>query len=116
VTTHAHGRGRVTYVGTLPDRALAVALARRLRPAEDLWAQRPETVTVTSARTAAGRRARFVANWSWDPAGLKVPVPVQDVLSGDEMGLGAPLDLGPWDIRVLLEEPGTPVDEEGRTP
>jgi beta-galactosidase len=116
VTTHAHGRGRVTYVGTLPDRALAVALARRLRPAEDLWAQRPETVTVTSARTAAGRRARFVANWSWDPAGLKVPVPVQDVLSGGEMGLGAPLDLGPWDIRVLLEEPGTPVDEEGRTP
>ena len=35
VTTHAHGRGRVTYVGTLPDRSLAVALARWLRPEPD---------------------------------------------------------------------------------
>jgi len=57
-----------------------------------------------------------VANWSWDPAGFALPVPVQDVLSGEEMALGASLDLGPWDTRVLLEEPGMPVDEEGRTP
>lgn len=28
VTTHAHGGGRVTFVGTLPDHALAVALGR----------------------------------------------------------------------------------------
>jgi beta-galactosidase len=116
VTTHAHGEGRVTYVGTLPDRALAVALARWLRPAQDAWADRPGSVTVTSGRTAAGRRAYFVANWSWDPARVHAPIPVQDVLSGDEMALGAPLDLGPWDLRVLLEEPGTLVDEEGRTP
>jgi hypothetical protein len=45
-----------------------------------------------------------------------MPVPVLDVLSGDEMALGAPLDLGAWDTRVLLEDPGTQVDEEGRTP
>jgi beta-galactosidase len=57
-----------------------------------------------------------VANWSWDPVRVFAPIPVQDVLSGDEMALGAPLDLGPWDIRVLLEEPGMLVDEEGRTP
>jgi beta-galactosidase len=116
VTTQAYGEGRVTYVGTLPDRALAVALARWLRPARDAWADRPESVTVTSGRTAEGRRAYFVANWSWDPAGVQLPVPVLDVLSGDEMALGAPLDLGAWDTRVLLEEPGTQVDEEGRTP
>jgi beta-galactosidase len=116
VTTRVHGQGRVTYIGTLPDRAFAVELARRLAPERDAWAERPESVTVTSGRTAAGRRVRFVANWSWDPAGFSLPVPVQDVLSGDEMALGAPLDLGPWDIRVLLEEPGKPVDEEGRTP
>ena len=41
---HARARrGRVTYVGTLPDRALAVALARWLRPAPDAWADRPQT-------------------------------------------------------------------------
>ena len=54
VTTHAHGGGRVTYVGTLPDRALAVALGKWLRPSPDAWAERPDTVTVTSARNPAG--------------------------------------------------------------
>jgi len=72
-------------------------------------------VTVTGARTAAGR-LRFASNWSWEPARLELPVAVRDLLSGDDMALGAPLDLGPWDVRVLLEEPGTKVDEEGRTP
>ena len=57
VTTHAHGGGRVTYVGTLPDRSLAVALARWLRPAPDAWEDRPETVTVTSARNRRGGTA-----------------------------------------------------------
>jgi beta-galactosidase len=115
VTSHPHGRGRVTYVGTLPDRSLAVALARWLRPAQDAWAARPETVTVTGARTAAGR-VRFASNWSWKTARLELPVAVRDLLSGDDLALGAPLDLGPWDTRVLLEEPGMQVDEEGRTP
>ena len=57
VTTNAHGDGRVTYVGTLPDRTLAVALARWLRPAPDAWEDRPETVTVTSARNPEGGTA-----------------------------------------------------------
>ena len=116
VTSHAHGRGRVTYVGTLPDRALAVALARWLRPQADAWAERPDSVTVTGGTNAEGQRVRFVSNWSWDPARLNLPVAAQDVLSGDEMALGTPLDLGAWDIRVLLEEPGKQDDEEGRTP
>src|SRR4051794_17029360 len=115
VTTHPHGRGRVTYVGTLPDRSLAVALARWLRPAQDAWVARPDTVTVTGARTAAGR-VRFASNWSWKTARLELPVAVRDLLSGDDLALGAPLDLEPWDTRVLLEEPGMQVDEEGRTP
>jgi beta-galactosidase len=67
VTTHEHGGGRVTYVGTLPDRSLAVALARWLRPAPDAWEdRRPETVTITSARNPEGGRLRFVSNWSWE--------------------------------------------------
>ena len=48
----------MTYVGTLPDRQLAVALARWLRPAPDAWDDRPDTVTVTSARNA-GRALAF---------------------------------------------------------
>ena len=87
VTTHAHGRGRVTYVGTLPDRSLAVALARWLRPAPDVWEDRPETVTVTSARNAAGGRLRFVSNWSWEPTSFALPVAARDLLSATDLGV-----------------------------
>jgi len=76
ITTHEHGKGRVTYVGTLPDRELAVALGRWLRPDPDLWADRPKTVTATSARGPEGELVRFVSNWSWEQAQLAMPVAV----------------------------------------
>ncbi len=72
ITTHEHGKGRVTYVGTLPDRELAVALARWLRPNPDVWADRPKTVTVTSGRGPEGELVRFVSNWSWEQARLAI--------------------------------------------
>jgi beta-galactosidase len=106
VTTHARGRGRVTYVGTLPDRALAVELGRWLRPTEDTWAARPKTVTVTGARNPEGERLRFVSNWSWEPARVPVPVTVSDMLSGERIPAGVELDLTAWDVRVLVEQPG----------
>jgi beta-galactosidase len=112
-TTHAHGRGRVTYVGTLPDRALAVALARWLRATPDAWADRPETITVTSARNPAGGTVRFVTNWSWESKSLALPVAAQDLLSGTELRYGAELDLGAWDVRVLLESSREENNEEG---
>ena len=105
VTSNAHGQGRVTYVGTLPDRPLAVALARWLRPEPDVWEDRPETVTVTSARNPEGGRLRFVSNWSWEPTSLALPVAARDLLSGTDLLRGEALDLAAWDIRVLLESP-----------
>jgi beta-galactosidase len=113
VTTHAHERGRVTYVGTLPDRALAVALGSYLKGAPDPWEVRPETVTVTSARNRRGEIVRFASNWSWEPARMDVPVAVQDLLSDDELGEGAELRLGAWDVRVLVERPREENNEEG---
>ncbi|WP_344190402.1 beta-galactosidase [Kribbella karoonensis] len=100
VTTRACGDGRITYVGTVPSPALAVALFRWIRPspAGDL----PGSVTVTSATTADGRRLRFVHNWSWDEVSLDLDAQARDVL-GDVVVDGK-LDLGPWDVRVLLDQ------------
>jgi beta-galactosidase len=106
VTTQTRGRGRVTYVGTLPDRALAVALARWLRPTEDTWAARPKTVTVTGARNREGERLRFVSNWSWEPVRFPVPATMKDLLSEQSVPKGAELELTAWDVRVLVEQPG----------
>lgn len=104
-TTRAHGAGRITYVGTVPDTSFAKALAGWLRPelGTDGWRQRPESVTVTSARSRDGSRLRFVHNWSWQPVSFPAPCRLHDVLSGGSVEAGSDLALGAWDVRVLTE-------------
>jgi beta-galactosidase len=101
VTTRAHGQGRVTYVGTVPNAELASALFRWIAPTDrkDL----PVSVTVTSGTARDGRRVRFVHNWSWEPVDLELPGSFRDLLAGTELAVGEKLSLGAWDVRVLLE-------------
>ncbi|MEV4261286.1 beta-galactosidase [Kribbella sp. NPDC049584] len=100
ITTRAYGSGRITYVGTVPNPALAADLFRWIKP--DSWSERPSSVTVTSATAAGGRRLRFVHNWSWDSVDLKIPGPARDVLA--DRPTNGKLELGPWDVRVLVED------------
>ncbi|MCG5217943.1 beta-galactosidase [Streptosporangium sp. KLBMP 9127] len=98
-----YGRGRVTYVGTLPCSRFATALARHVaRPsARPRWAGLPPSVTVTSARDAGGGRIWFAHNWSWDQVRLTTPEPVSDLLGGGRLAAGEELRLDGWDVRVL---------------
>jgi len=111
VTTNGYGRGRVTYVGTVPDRALARSLAEWLAATslpDDEWRRhRPASVTCTSAVAADGAVLRFVHNWSWDPVEFHLPGPVRDLLSGAALDAGEPIELGPWDVRLLVERTDT---------
>jgi beta-galactosidase len=61
------------------------------------------SVTSSGARIRDGRRLHVVANWSWDPRSLTVPTAVTDALSDERIVQGAPLAMGPWDVRVLVE-------------
>jgi beta-galactosidase len=45
-----------------------------------------------------------VHNWSWTPASVAVPAPVRDVLSGASTPAGGSLELGSWDVVLLVEE------------
>lgn len=104
--TNKHGAGQVTYLGTLPDAAMARGLARWVAETtlpEDPWGAKPASVTVTGARAADGRRLRFVNNWSWEPAPVRLPVAAMDLLSGETLDAGSEFSLGPWDVRVLIE-------------
>ena len=107
VTTNVFGAGRVTYVGTVPDRALSASLARWLAATslvEDPWrSNQPDSVTCTSSVTPDGRILRFLHNWAWEPVDYQLPRAARDVLSGDELSPERPLRLGAWDVRILLE-------------
>jgi beta-galactosidase len=56
---------------------------------------------VTSATAVDGRRLRFVHNWSWDADSVDLPAAVHDVLA--DTPVDEKLELGPWDVRVLVE-------------
>jgi beta-galactosidase len=103
VTTRRHGAGRVTYVGTVPGRDLARTLAQWLAPtASSGWQGLPASVTVTTGTSPDGRRVHIVHNWSWEPTRVQAPVDLADLLNGCAFPAGTALDLGAWDVRVLV--------------
>jgi beta-galactosidase len=104
VTTTAHGQGRITTVGTVPDPALARDLAAWLVPdPRPGWGDLPVPVTVSQARTRDGRRLHVVHNWGWAPQQTAAPPGAVDARRPDR-DLTAGLDLGPWDVQVLLTD------------
>ncbi|KOU61248.1 beta-galactosidase [Streptomyces sp. MMG1533] len=103
VTTRRHGAGRITCVGMVPGRDLARTLAAWLAPAtRSGWQGLPASLTATTGTSPDGRRVHIVHNWSWEPTRAQAPVDLSDVLSGDPVPAGTVLDLGPWDVRVLV--------------
>jgi beta-galactosidase len=107
VTTRAHGSGRVTYVGTVPDLALATAIvdwAVQTAPAtHSEWRRTAPSQTVTSATNRHGERVHFVHNWAWEESAFILPVAVTDVVSGASLAAGETVHLGSWDVRILAE-------------
>ena len=102
VTTTPAGNGRVTYVGTLPDRALGAALFARILPAPvgGDW-PRSATVTVFSGATESGR-AFFLHNWGPEPAHAILPSALTDAFTGADHPSGHRLDLPAWSVAVLF--------------
>jgi beta-galactosidase len=110
VTTRRHGAGRVTCVGTVPGRDFARALAEWLAPtATSGWQQLPTSVTASTGAAADGRRVHVVHNWSWEPASVRAPLALSDVLDGSSVPAGAELTLGAWDVRVFVAPGSTDV-------
>jgi beta-galactosidase len=81
VTTKVFGRGRVTYVGTVPDAALGRAVFASAGGCR--WSGLPASVTALSAVNPAGERMWFVHNWS----GGSVRVDAPAWLGGGVLGL-----------------------------
>ncbi|HEY3337054.1 MAG TPA: beta-galactosidase [Propionicimonas sp.] len=103
VTTTPAGSGRVTYVGTLPDRVLGAALFTAVLPAPVAgdWSRSPH-VTVFSG-TADGGRVFFLHNWGPAPAEATLPCALTDAFTGGNHPSGHRLDLPAWSVAVLFE-------------
>ena len=117
ITTNAHGAGRVTYVGTIPDRELSAALARWIATTSlpfDPWRDATSgTVTHTAAVTSAGT-VHVVHNWSWDPSEFSPPEDCTVLVTGEGLQSNQPITLGQWDVRVLLVASQPPTTGEER--
>lgn len=115
VTTRPHGSGRVSVVGTVPDRALARSLARWLVPEPGAgWAGLPASVTVHTSTADDGTRFHVVHNWSWDEVSVAVPADVTVLAGvqsdgtgpgGSPLSSGQGLLLGPWAVLVVTTAP-----------
>lgn len=107
LVTKAVGEGRISWVGTLPDRRscaslLLWALAERARtPAVAPWGEVPATVRLNGATRPDGARLWCVANHNWEPASVSLPGALVDLPGGQEVR--GPLALGPWESRLLRE-------------
>ncbi len=102
ITTNPAGAGRVTVVGTVPDQELAAALAAWLVPAPIAGWETDAAVSVSTSTSDSGNRLHIVHNWGWEPAVARPATPVKDLLSGSTSAAGAPVDLGPWDVRIFM--------------
>lgn len=107
LTSQPFGKGRVTYLGTLPNPALGRAVVSwvlKQAGINPVGAGLPESVRLSRALTQDGRRLWFLTNWSWSPQTIKqLPVGGTDLFTGQLIPLGSTFDLVPWDIRILIQ-------------
>lgn len=102
LTTTTHGRGRISYLATVPNPALGRSVGRWLLPdpRSAAW-QAPDTVTVSTGHTPRGPVA-FVANWSGDAAGVVAPGDVVDLVTQATHAAGSTIPLGARAALIFL--------------
>jgi beta-galactosidase len=105
ITTTPSGAGRITYVGTVPNPALARSVARWLVPetASSRWEARSPVTVATG--TAGERAVTFVHNWSAERHTVSVPVDSTHVETGEPLSAGSRFTLEPRGVAVFEGEP-----------
>ncbi len=105
--TNEVGRGRMTWLGTLPDADSCAALLdwaiheRGEQAASATWGELPEHVRVTSAARKGRGRLWFIGNHSLDPVTVSLPREMIDLVTSRE--LGSTLTLSSWESRIIAE-------------
>ncbi len=107
ITTNAFEKGRVTYIGTLPDHTLGRSIASWLRTLHaSPVSAKPSADSIRFSRGVAkdGSELIFVFNWSWEAADISFPFAIENYLSGALIEANSSVVLGPWDAQVLRKK------------
>jgi beta-galactosidase len=111
VTTHRHAKGRLTMLGCFPDRTLSGALARWVAaeslPVDPWRAAVGPTQSHLACRTTEGRSLHVIHNWAWQPSRYVLPASVTLLDADTSFSPGQPIELGAWDVQILLEKGDT---------
>jgi len=104
LTTHEHGAGRISYLGTVANPALARDVFSWLlpEPRTASWGAPPE-VSVVSGTNADGARVWFVHNWSPTRQEVTAPRAMDNLLLGQGVDAHATVFLDPWSVQVFIE-------------
>ena len=107
-TWQPYGKGSVTYIGTLPNPALASALAERVLHIAGLpeLATLPPSVRLFAADLPSGDVLWYLTNWSASSVEIKLPHPSIDVLANQEVAGGECQTIAAWDL-LLMRMPAT---------
>jgi beta-galactosidase len=108
VMRNVFGKGSLTYLGTFPsDGLFAKILEQELEAAQIPVAprERPGSLKVRRATTAAGRPVAFYLNFSKDRASFEhTGGPAVELMSGRRVKDGDTLTIGAWDLVILSAE------------
>ncbi|PJJ65627.1 beta-galactosidase [Compostimonas suwonensis] len=106
LTTQQTGSGRISYVGTIPNVALAADLIGWAAPSRVSagWQTEGASVTLHSGTNAGGDRLWFVHNWSAAAASVVLPRRMVEVAPERRGEAGSVVELAAWGCRVFREE------------
>jgi beta-galactosidase len=107
LTRNRHGKGTLTYQGTILSDALQTKVIGELLKLAGLSGPDqalPRPVRVKHGVTAAGRKVHFYLNYSPDGQSFRYAHGAGvDLLSGRAMGASAELSLPAWDLAIIEE-------------
>lgn len=107
ITTNHFEKGRVTYIGTLPDHTLGRSIAKWLRTvhASPLPSKSSaDSIRISRAVAKDGSELLFVFNWSWIAAEISFSFATENFFSGAAFQSNSSVILGPWDSQVLSKK------------
>lgn len=108
VTTHAFGKGRVTYCGTLPNPSLGKAIAKYALEQANIklpFTDLPQSVQVVTATAQSGEKLTFFTNWSWNSQELPpIAGGGRELFSNHSLDDGEQLSIGPWDVKIIVQD------------